>query len=54
MPIEAGYKMHEELYASIPNRSIKLTETAKDFMHWDEPAWFLNELQKFLSTSSDY
>lgn len=49
MPIEEGYRMHEEFYGVLPNHTVRLTETAKDFMHWDDPDWFLNELSLFMS-----
>ncbi|RAV98165.1 alpha/beta fold hydrolase [Pseudochryseolinea flava] len=49
LPIEEGYRMHETFYKTLTNRTIKLTETAKDFMQWDEPQWFLNEVKHFLA-----
>lgn len=47
-PIAEGYRMHEEFYRTLPHHTVRLTETAKDFMHWDEQAWFINELKLFL------
>ncbi|PZR37937.1 MAG: hypothetical protein DI538_11030 [Azospira oryzae] len=49
MPIEEGSRMHEEFYRTLPNHTIRLTETAKDFIHWDDPEWFVNELKSFIT-----
>ncbi|MDJ1468583.1 alpha/beta hydrolase [Cytophagaceae bacterium DM2B3-1] len=49
MPLEEGYKMHENFFSSLPNHKTVLTETGKDFMHWDEPAWFVKEVITFIN-----
>ncbi len=48
MPIEEGYTMHDNFYASLTNHSVKLTETSKDFMHWDDSPWFIKEVNQFI------
>ena len=48
MTTEEGYQMHEKFYATLPDHTVKLTETAKDFMHWDESQWFIKEVTMFL------
>lgn len=48
MPIEEGYKMHENFYVSLASHTVKLTETAKDFMHWDDSQWFIKEVNQFI------
>lgn len=48
MPLEDGYRMHDNFYASLAGRTVKLTETAKDFMHWDDSQWFINEVNQFI------
>ena len=49
MPLEEGYKMHENFFGTLPNHKTVLTETGKDFMHWDEPAWFIKEVTTFIN-----
>jgi N-formylmaleamate deformylase len=48
MPLEEGYTMHDNFYASLTNHSVKLTETAKDFIHWDDSQWFIKEVNQFI------
>jgi N-formylmaleamate deformylase len=48
MALQEGYTMHDKFYASLPLHTVKLTETAKDFMHWDDSQWFIKEVNNFI------
>lgn len=48
MPIEEGYTMHNNFYASLAGHTVKLTETTKDFIHWDDAQWFIKEVNQFI------
>ena len=39
-------------YAQLKSVDIRLSETAFHFITWDDPAWLLNQLQQFLTSSA--
>lgn len=52
MPITAADEKLKEMYGNTPLLTHAITADAKDFMANDQPAWFINQLDKFLKPIS--
>ena len=46
----AVVKTFEEQYASLPHLHFAITDTARHFIMFDDPAWFFQEVDAFLAS----
>ncbi|MBX2945624.1 MAG: alpha/beta hydrolase [Cyclobacteriaceae bacterium] len=50
---ESALKNFSDQYQHVKNVTIQLTDTAKHFIMYDDPKWFFEQMDKFLSTNKN-